>query len=376
MRSDQILAMKILTVNTGSSSVRLAAFVHHEEKLTELASVREDSGGEPEGTLQEFVQTHKLAKINVVVHRVVHGGRRLTSPCLIDRDVEREIKRLEPLAPLHNPVALKWIYAAREVFSAHKPQVAVFDTAFFTHLPAVAQTYAIPHELTEKYRLRRYGFHGLAHQAMWQAWREQHPDSLRKGKIISMQLGAGCSITATDNGLPRDTSMGFSPLEGLMMATRSGDLDPGLMTFLQRQESLTPEQMDRLLNEQSGLLGVSGISADIRELLESKDERAHLAIDLYCYRARKYLGAYLAVLGGTNAVVFGGGVGENVPVVREKILAGMEWCGISIDARKNSDANGMSCISSEASQVEVWVVPVNEAAILAQEAEAVISIRR
>ena len=161
-----------------------------------------------------------------------------------------------------------------------------------------------------------------------------------------------------------------------MMATRSGDLDPGLMTFLQRQESLTPEQMDRLLNEQSGLLGVSGISADIRELLESKDERAHLAIDLYCYRARKYLGAYLAVLGGTNAVVFGGGVGENVPVVREKILAGMEWCGISIDARKNSDANGMSCISSEASQVEVWVVPVNEAAILAQEAEAVISIRR
>jgi len=376
MRSGQVLAMKILTVNTGSSSVRLAAFARHEEKLTELASVREDSGGEPEDTLQEFVQTHKLAKMNIVVHRVVHGGMRLTSPCLIDRDVEREIERLAPLAPLHNPVALKWIRGASGVFGAHTPQVAVFDTAFFTHLPTVAQTYAIPHELTEKYRLRRYGFHGLAHQAMWQAWRDQHPDFLQNGKIISMQLGAGCSITATDKGLPRDTSMGFSPLEGLMMATRSGDLDPGLMTFLQRQESLTPEEMDRLLNEQSGLSGVSGISADIRKLLKSEDERERLAIDLYCYRARKYLGAYLAVLGGTNAVVFGGGVGENVPVVREKILAGMEWCGIHLDAKKNSDASGMSCISSETSEVEVWVAPVNEAAILAQEAEAVISSRR
>ncbi|SFU42585.1 acetate/propionate family kinase [Nitrosospira multiformis] len=376
MRSDQVFAMKILTVNTGSSSVRLSAFVRHAEKLTELASVREDSGGKPEDTLQEFVQTHKLAKVNVVVHRVVHGGRRFISPCLIDRDVEREIERLAPLAPLHNPVALKWICGASGVFGAHTPQVAVFDTAFFTHLPTVAQTYAIPHELTEKYALRRYGFHGLAHQAMWQAWRDQHPDLLQNGKIISMQLGAGCSITATDKGLPRDTSMGFSPLEGLMMATRSGDLDPGLMTFLQRQESLTPEEMDRLLNEQSGLSGVSGISADIRKLLKSEDERKRLAIDLYCYRARKYLGAYLAVLGGTNAVVFGGGVGENVPVVREKILAGMEWCGIHLDAKKNSDASGMSCISSETSKVEVWVVPVNEAAILAQEAEAVISSRR
>ena len=377
MRSNQVLAMKILTVNTGSSSVRLAAFVRHEEKLTELVSVRDDSGAEPEDILQKFAHSNEFADVNGVAHRVVHGGMRLTSPCLIDHDVEREIERLAPLAPLHNPVALKWIHAVSEVFGAHTPQVAVFDTAFFTHLPEVAQTYAIPHELTEKYTLRRYGFHGLAHQAMWQAWREQHPDSLQNGKIISMQLGAGCSITATDNGLPRDTSMGFSPLEGLMMATRSGDLDPGLMTFLQRQENLTPEQMDRLLNEQSGLSGVSGISADIRKLLRSKGGHGELAVNLYCYRARKYLGAYLAVLSGTNAVVFGGGVGENVPIVREKILAGMEWCGISVDAQKNSDVNsdasGMSRISSETSRVEVWVVPVNEAAILAQEAEAVIS---
>jgi acetate kinase len=373
MRSDHVLVMKILTVNAGSSSVRLAAFVRQEEKLTELASVREDSGVEPEDILQEFAHSNEFADVNGIAHRVVHGGTRLTSPCLIDRDVELEIERLAPLAPLHNPVALKWIRAASEVFGTHTLQVAVFDTAFFTYLPTVAQTYAIPQELAEKYALRRYGFHGLAHQAMWQVWREQHSDSLQNGKIISMQLGAGCSITATDNGLPRDTSMGFSPLEGLMMATRSGDLDPGLMTFLQRQESLTPEQMDRLLNEQSGLSGVSGISADMRKLLRSKGRRAELAVNLYCYRARKYLGAYLAVLSGINAVVFGGGVGENVPIVREKILAGMEWCGISVDAQKNSDASGMSRISSETSQVEVWVVPVNEAAILAQEAEAVIS---
>ena len=371
MRSDQVFAMKILTVNTGSSSVRLAAFVRHVEKLTELASVREDSGGEPEDTLQEFVQTHKLAKVNVVVHRVVHGGRRFTSPCLIDRDVEREIERLAPLAPLHNPVALKWIRGASGVFGAHTPQVAVFDTAFFTHLPTVAQTYAIPHQLTEKYALRRYGFHGLAHQAMWQKWQSLQSEAAGGGKVVSVQLGSGCSITAIDNGLPRDTSMGFSPLEGLMMATRLGDVDPGLTTFLQRQEGLTAAQLDRMLNEQSGLLGVSGASADMRELLESQDDLSHLAVEIYCYRVRKYIGAYLAVLGGANAITFGGGVGENLPTVRERILGGMEWCGIEIDLEKNRSSTGPSCISTANAEIEVWVIPVDEAELLAREAVAV-----
>lgn len=363
------MTITILTVNTGSSSVRLAAFVRDGDTFTELASIRHDlSAGEPRIILKEFMRSHALGGITVAAHRVVHGGMSLTAPCLIDEKVEQEIERLALLAPLHNPVALRWIRATREVLKGIA-QVAVFDTAFFTALPETARAYAIPHELAEKHGLRRYGFHGLAHKSMWQSWRALQPGSLQSARIISMQLGAGCSITATDNGVPRDTSMGFSPLEGLVMATRSGDIDPGLTTFLQHQESLTPDQLDRLLNARSGLLGVSGISADIRELLRSPDEHARLAVNLYCYRARKYVGAYLSVLGGAQAIVFGGGVGENAPEVREKILTGMDWCGIEVDLQKNYDAKGMSCISSTTSRVEVWITPVNEAIILAREAE-------
>lgn len=366
--------MTILTVNTGSSSVRLAAFACKGNALTELANVRHDlAADEPRVVLREFVDRHGLAGIDVSVHRVVHGGADLTSSRLLDQEVEREIDRLAPLAPLHNPVSLRWIRAVREAFGTDISQVAVFDTAFFTALPEIARTYAIPHELAQKHRLRRYGFHGLAHQAMWRRWCELKPDIPNGGRVISMQLGAGCSITAIANGSPLDTSMGFSPLEGLMMATRSGDIDPGLITFLQRQEDLTPEQTEQLLNERSGLLGTSGISADMRQLLQSRDERARLAVDLYCYRARKYLGAYLAVLGGTDAIVFGGGVGENTSAVREKILAGMEWCGIQIDLKKNRGAGGISCVSSPTSQVEVWVIPCGEAAVLAREAGAVMA---
>ncbi|HEX8873890.1 MAG TPA: acetate/propionate family kinase [Nitrosospira sp.] len=383
--------MTILTVNTGSSSVRLAAFSDDGGELTEIASAREDlSASEPQAILRGFCKVHGLAQIDATVHRVVHGGSNLAASRLIDWEVEREIDRLAPLAPLHNPAALRWIHATREVLGAGIPQVAVFDTAFFTALPEIARIYAIPHEFAKKYGLYRYGFHGLAHQAMWLRWREQNPDPSNrwtdqermdqetaqrangKGRVISMQLGAGCSITAIENGIPRDTSMGFSPLEGLVMATRSGDIDPGLITYLQRREGLTPEQLDELLNERSGLSGVSGSSGDMRQLLGSPDERSRLAVDLYCYRARKYLGAYLAVLGGAEAILFGGGVGENAAPVREKILTGMEWCGIAIDSRKNYSASGMSRISSEGSDVEVWIVPVDEAAILAREAETIL----
>ncbi|MBA4142726.1 MAG: acetate/propionate family kinase [Nitrosospira sp.] len=364
--------MTILTVNTGSSSSRLAAFTRDGHTLTQLADTRYDlSGREPRIILKEFLQAHQLAEIQITVHRVVHGGINLAASCLIDQEVEQEIGHVSTLAPLHNPSALRWIREARGVLGVDSAQVAVFDTAFFIALPEPARSYAIPHELVKKHGLRRYGFHGLAHQAMWHAWREASPNSSGDGRIISLQLGAGCSITATNSGLPLDTSMGFSPLEGLMMATRSGDVDPGLVTFLQRQENLTPEQADELLNERSGLLGASGISGDMRELLQSRDGHARLAVDLYCYRARKYLGAYLAVLGGAEAIVFGGGVGENVPAIREKILAGMQWCGIEIDAGKNLDPVGASRISSPKSRVEVWVIPVNEAAILAREGAAV-----
>jgi len=320
------------------------------------------------------MEVHGLTAFATAAHRVVHGGINLTKSRLIDQAVEQEIDRLAPLAPLHNPVALRWIRATRRTLGTGVPQVAVFDTAFFTALPEIARTYAIPHELAEEHGLWRYGFHGLAHQAMWLKWRELKPNALQEARVISLQLGAGCSITATANGAPRDTSMGFSPLEGLVMATRSGDIDPGLVTFLQRRKSLTSEQMDELLNEHSGLSGISGSSSDIRQLLNSVDARARLAVNLYCYRARKYLGAYLTVLNGADAIIFGGGVGENVAEVREKILAEMKWCGIELDSKKNQNHDGreMSRISVEASQIEVWVIPVNEAAILAREAASVL----
>jgi acetate kinase len=364
----------ILTVNTGSSSVRLAVFALEDDAVSEMANERYALGPRAlsaKDMLGAFMQAHGIAHVDVSAHRVVHGGETLNTSRLLDRKVEAEVDRLAQLAPLHNPVSLHWIRATREVLGGDIRQVAVFDTAFFADLPQAAKIYPIPHALSQKYRVRRYGFHGLAHQAMWQEWQSLRPEIAGGGKVVSMQLGSGCSIAAIDDGLPRDTSMGFSPLEGLMMATRSGDVDPGLITFLQRQEGLTAPQLDRMLNEQSGLLGVSGASSDMRELLESQDELPRLAVEIYCYRARKYLGAYLAILGGANAIIFGGGVGENLPAVRERILSGMEWCGIEIDLEKNKCSKGPMCISTAAGRIEVWVIPVDEAELLAREAVAV-----
>ena len=366
--------MNVLTVNAGSSSLRLAAFVEQDKSLSLLAS-RHMSGIPPDPTeiLSAFLNDHGIGEVAAVAHRIVHGGSRLTAPCVLDHAVEAEIRRVAPLAPLHNPVALTWVAACRAAFGASAAQVAVFDTAFFATLPEVAATYALPRALCRKHGIRRYGFHGLAHQAMWRRWRALHP-RVRPGECaISLQLGAGCSITAVRDGCAVDTSMGFSPLEGLVMATRSGDIDPGLLLFLQRSEGLAAEQIERLLNEESGLLGLSGASGDMRQLLAAKDDVARLAIGGYCYRARKYVGAYLAALGGAQAILFGGGVGEHAPPVREEILAGMHRFGIVLDANANRAAIGTEAlISRRGSEVEVWVIPVDEARILAEEAVAVV----
>lgn len=366
----------LLTVNTGSSSVRLAAFALQGETPARRASVHfSDTRHDPAEILRAFLEEHAIGEVAAVAHRVVHGGARLTAPCRIDAAVEAEIARLAPLAPLHNPRALEWIRACRTLFGAETAQVAVFDTAFYAALPEVATTYALPRALCRKHDVRRYGFHGLAHQAMWQRWCQLRPPSRQSGCAITVQLGAGCSITAIRDGCAVDTSMGFSPLEGLVMATRAGDVDPGLLLFLQRAEGLSPERLERLLSEESGLRGLSGTS-DMRALLEAQDENARLAVDVYCCRVRKYIGAYLAVLGGANAIVFGGGVGENAPAVREKILARMQWLGIVLDRDANRAAVGAETrISSRSSDVEVWVVPVDETAILAQAAVAVMATR-
>lgn len=363
----------VLTVNTGSSSVRLAAFVLAGESLSRGASGHYSGNwNDPVAMLRAFLKGHGIEAIAAVAHRIVHGGARLTAPCRIDAAVEAEIERLVPLAPLHNPRALEWIRACRALFGAETAQVAVFDTAFYAALPEVAATYALPRALCARHGIRRYGFHGIAHQAMWRRWRELRPDLPAGGRVISLQLGAGCSITAIRDGQVVDTSMGFSPLEGLVMATRSGDVDPGLLLFLQRAEGLTPERMERLLNEEAGLLGLSGVSGDMRALLDADDAETRLAVDVYCYRARKYIGAYLAALGGADAILFGGGVGEQAPEVRAQILTGLGGLGIVLDPDANRAAVGTGmCISHRSSATGVWVIPVDEAVILAQAALAV-----
>lgn len=364
--------MVILTVNTGSSSVRLAAYAINGSGPDRLAGGHFEIGESTPGSrLRRFLDDNKIKKVFAVAHRVVHGGMNLVNPCIIDSGVEREIGRLSSLAPLHNPVALNWIRLCREIFDDAIPQIAVFDTAFYAGLPEVAYTYALPGRLCKKFDIRRYGFHGLAHGAMLRRWQEISPHLEKGGRVISIQLGAGCSMTAVRDGQAVDTSMGFSPLEGLVMATRPGDMDPGIVTYLINTAGFSAFEIEKLLNNHSGLLGVSDLSDDMRVLLESERPEARLAIDIYCYRVRKYVGAYLAALGGADAVLFGGGVGEHAGVIRRNILENMQWCGIELDGPANSVTIGREgCISLSSSGVAVWVIPVDEAAVLAQGAAA------
>jgi len=362
--------MHVLTVNTGSSSVRLALHTADRGVPRIVRSRHYPGAADPAPVLRVFLGGDIA---DVAAHRVVHGGAELDRPRRIDGQVEAAIERLGALAPLHHPRALRWIRAARTVLGDEAAQVAVFDTAFYAQLPDVARTYALPRDLARRHGLRRYGFHGIAHQAMWRRWRELRPDLPGGGRVISLQLGAGCSITAVAGGRPLDTSMGFSPLEGLVMATRAGDVDPGLLLYLLRAAGVSPDRLDALLNRESGLLGVSGQSADMRELLAADDPAARFAVELYAYRARKYVGAYLAVLGGADAILFGGGVGEHAPAVRARILAGLEWAGIAVDAARNAQATGgEAAICPDGSRTHVWVMAADEAGELAREALAVV----
>jgi len=340
--------VEILTVNVGSSSVKLDRFDGRTTSPLHIAALRPAPGDEALGG---------VPIPDLIVHRVVHGGP-LAQPLRIDAAVEAQIDACAPLAPLHNPPALAMIRACRQRFGDAIAQVAVFDTAFFADLPPAARDYALPRELIEKHAIRRYGFHGLAHQALWRAWQEH---AGRGGRIVTLQRGAGCSAAAIADGRPLDTSMGFTPLEGLVMATRSGDLDPGLLLHLLRTGSMDAAQLERMLSEQSGLLGLAG-SADMRSLLADPSPAAAHAIDVYCHRVRKYIGAYAAVLGGLDGVVFGGGVGEHAPAIRARILTGMEWLGIRLDAAANTAANGPARrISAAGSPCAVWVFSVDEA---------------
>ena len=365
--------MNVLTVNAGSSSLRLALFCVEGSKPVPVAGAHYplDPGGQAK-QLREFLFNH-ANRVDIIVHRLVHGGDRITGPVIVDTRVESDIEWLALLAPLHNPAALALIRSCREELGKDVVQVVVPDTGFYTDLPEVASKYALPGDLCERHQIHRFGFHGLAHQAMLQRWQELRPDLTNGGRVISLQLGAGCSVTAINQGIPIDTSMGFTPLEGLVMATRCGDVDAGVVLYLQREAGYSLDDLEYLLNQESGLLGLSGKSADMRVLLESDEVAAKLAIDLYCYRARKYVGSYITVLGGADAILFGGGVGENSALVREKILTGMEWMGIELDSDHNSATYGKEGrISTPESQTEIRVIAVDEGTIIATEAIRVI----
>jgi len=309
--------------------------------------------------------------LGAIGHRVVHGGEQFVEPTLIDDEAIDAIEAVSDLAPLHNEPSLEAIRAARAALGHAVPMVAIFDTAFHRTMPERASRYAIPQELAAKHRVWRYGFHGLAHRYMTERYAAITSAPMEQVKLITLQLGNGCSATAVEGGRSVDTSMGFTPLEGLMMGTRSGDVDPSLVAFLARREGVSVEEVEGWLNTRSGLLGVSGRSPDMRELLEAErqgDHRAALAVEMFCYRVRKYIGAYLSILGGARAVVFGGGIGENAPTVRARICAGMDWCGLTLDQDRNAAAIGVEeRISADYAKVHAYVIPVDEAVIIARD---------
>jgi acetate kinase len=309
----------------------------------------------------------RIDEIAAVGHRVVHGAEEFTGSVLIDDQVIRSIERTADLAPLHNPPNLVGIRAALEALP-DTPQVACFDTAFHTTLPAVAYTYALPFELYSSYGVRRYGFHGSSHRYVSlraAVWLGQTGDSLN---CITCHLGNGCSMAAVRGGKSVDTSMGLTPLEGLVMGTRCGDIDPAILFYLAEKEH-DLESLNKLCNKQSGLIGISGSSNDMRtlsRLAAEGDERARLAIDIFCYRVKKYLGAYAAVLGRLDAVVFTGGIGENAPAIRAQCCDQLMQLGIGIDAQLNESVVGVEGeIHSADSRVRVLVIPTDEEGVIA-----------
>ncbi|MGH7400107.1 MAG: acetate/propionate family kinase [Candidatus Rokuibacteriota bacterium] len=316
--------------------------------------------------------------LDAVGHRVVHGGERFVQPTLIEATVAGAIETLEELAPLHNRPSLAGIRGCRAALGERIPMVAVFDTAFHATLPEPAFSYGIPYELAKRHGIRRFGFHGLSYQYVVARYAELAGLDEAAVTLVALHLGNGASAAAIRHGRSVDTSMGFTPLEGLLMGTRSGDLDPALIGYLARREGVTATEVERVLNEEAGLLGLSGSSRDMRDLIGARetDARARLAVDVFCHRARKYLGAYLAVLGGARAVVFTGGIGEHSPEVRAAICRDAGWCGLELDPALNDRTIGRAGrISVAGTRLEAWVIPTDEEHVIARETARCLAAR-
>lgn len=320
-------------------------------------------------TSEKYGCITSLTEIDAVGHRVAHGGEKFNASALIDEDVIQNIIKCIDLAPLHNPSNLNGIYAINELIP-DIPQVAVFDTAFHQTMPDYAYMYGLPYSLYEKYAIRRYGFHGTSHRYVSKRACEFLNLPYEEQKIISCHIGNGASIDAIKNGVSMDTSMGMTPVEGLLMGTRCGDVDAGVLTYIMEKENVGPQAISTIVNKYSGVLGVSGISSDMREIeaaFEAGDKRAALALEIYSYRIKKYIGAYAAALGGVDIIIFTGGVGENQIGIREDICKGLDFLGIEVDKEANNIKGEETLVSPQNNKVKVVIIPTDEEFMIAQD---------
>lgn len=326
---------------------------------------------------KEYGVIQSMDEISAVGHRVVQGAEYFSESVLITPEVIDVIRKVSDLAPLHNPAHILAIKACEKVLDPSTPQVAVFDTAFHQTMPPKAFLYGVPYEYYEKYNIRKYGFHGTSHRFVSNRLAALLGKDIKDLKIITCHLGNGSSITAIDGGKSVDTTMGFTPLDGLLMGTRSGAVDPSVVTYIMEKENLTPTQMSDLLNKKSGYLGVSGVSSDDRDLKAAAEEgnkRAQITREIQSYQIKKYIGSYAAAMGGVDAIVFTGGIGEHNAELRYNVCSDMEFMGIAIDADKNEEMNAKEAkVSAENSKVQVWVIPTNEELLIAQDTEKIVN---
>jgi acetate kinase len=398
--------MKILVLNCGSSSVKYQfidvgkSYVLAQGTVSRIgmsgAVLVHKPHDRPEVTASGEILDHIMAvehviamllsrnhgvirdksEIDAVGHRVVHGGEKFPDSVLIDRELMHVLRSCIELAPLHNPHNIRGITACTQILPG-VPQVAVFDTAFHQKMPPHAYIYGIPYVLYKRYAIRRYGFHGTSHFYVSRRAAELMNRPIEELRIITCHLGNGASMAAIKGGVSVDTSMGFTPLEGLLMGTRSGDLDPAIILHIMAREELSLHEANTLLNKHSGMQGVSGVSGDMRDIIseaQKGNSSARLALDVYCYRVRKYIGAYTAALGGLDALVFTAGIGENSPLVRKESCQGLEFLGIQIDDARNERASGKQAkqIQTDGSKVKIFSIPTNEELVIAQETRRVI----
>lgn len=390
--------MKILVINAGSSSLKYQLIDMKDESVVVKgiceritfagSTLTQKTADGRETFIQSDMPTHKEAmvlvlkamldsekgaiksvdEIGAVGHRVLHSGEDFKCSVLIDDEVIRICEKNAELGPLHMPGEIACIKSCREVMKG-VPMVAVFDTTFHSTMPQKAYMYGIPYEVYEQYKVRKYGFHGTSHKFVSEETAKLLKN--KKAKIIVCHLGNGSSISAVKDGKCQDTSMGFTPLEGLVMGTRSGDIDPAAVEYMREKLNLSPEDVVQYLNKKCGMLGISGISSDMRDNTDAMlkgNERAKLAIEMVAYRVKKYVGSYIAVLGGVDAIVFTGGIGEHCPIVREWVMEGLEFCGAKFDKKKNKDyKSGVGYLNKEDSTVKIIVLPTNEELSIARE---------